>query len=398
MLAVRSIENFCKILQTSSLYETEPWGKTDQPNFLNICMSIEISLSPPQLLKKLKETETTLGRTKTAKWAEREIDIDILFYDSLVTSDQDLTLPHPRIEERAFVLVPLAEIAPEFVHPVLRKSIRELATNIESKGVKKLTQVMGILNITPDSFSDGGDLKNEKLIELKAREMIDAGVDIIDIGGESTRPGHKKVGESEEIARVLPVIKIIRKISKTIPISIDTQKSEVAKQTLEAGANIINDVSALGDPKMTDVAKQYDCPMILMRNRPLDPEDITGSCRRQFEEIIENCRLLGIDKNKITLDPGLGFGDLASGDFSALPGGSPSANTRLVLSLHDYSLGLPVLIGASRKRFLGTMSGQTDAKKRLPESLAYAVLAKYSGSDIIRVHDVAETIKVLREI
>jgi dihydropteroate synthase len=227
--------------------------------------------------------------------------------------------------------------------------------------------------------------------------MINAGADIIDIGGESTRPGHKKISPEEEIGRVLPAVKAVRKISRTTPISIDTQKSEVARQALEAGANIINDVSALNDTQMPEVIKKFNCRIILMRNRPLGAQDIIGSCKQQFKEMVENCAELGINRDKLILDPGLGFGDLSSGDFSSLPGGSPSANTQLVLSINDYSLGLPVLIGASRKRFLSEMSGQTDAKKRLAESLSFAVLAACSGASIIRVHDAEETIKVLRE-
>lgn len=256
--------------------------------------------------------------------------------------------------------------------------------------------VMGILNVTPDSFSNGGKLKNEKLLEKKIREMINAGVDIIDIGGESTRPGHKKVEVGEEISRVLPAVKAVRKVSRTIPISIDTQKSEVAGQALEAGANIINDVSALSDQKMPEVIKKFDCQVILMRNRPLG-SNLINSCRKQFEEMVENCLSLGINRNKLILDPGLGFGNLSSGDFSSLPGSNPSANTSLVFSINDYSLGLPVLIGASRKRFLGQMSGQMDPKLRLAESLSFVILAKYSGASIVRVHDAKETIKVLRE-
>lgn len=400
-LAVDRISDFCKTTAISSMYETEPWGKLDQPKFLNICLSIETSLQPKELLEKLKSIEADLGRVGTAKWAQREIDLDILFYEHLVLESPDPVLPHPRIEERAFVLIPLAEIAPDFIHPVLKKTIRELAENIDSNGVRKLewqtVSVMGILNVTPDSFSDGGELKNQSQLKEKIRNMVAAGVDIIDIGGESTRPGHQRVNASEELSRVLPVVEITKGISARTLVSIDTQKAAVAEKALEAGADIINDVSALSDQKMPDVIKKFNCRVILMRNRPLDANDLIGSCKRQFEEIVKNCLSLGISKDKIILDPGLGFGDLASGDFSSLPGGSPSANTQLVISINDYAVGLPVLIGASRKRFLGEMSGEKNAKKRLTESLSFAVLAKYNGASIVRVHDAAESIKALRE-
>lgn len=393
--ALNSIGGFCKITKISPIYETEPWGKTDQPKFLNLCLEAETSLEPEQLLKKLKKAEQALGRTKTDKWGKREIDLDILFYEDRVLNSAYLVLPHPRIEERAFVLVPLAEIAPDFIHPILKKPIRELVKNIGSEGVKQQIQIMGILNVTPDSFSDGGELKNQKLLKQKIEEMLNAGVDIIDIGGESTRPGHQKVSISEELSRVLPAIKIVREISSYVPVSIDTQKAEVAEKALKAGATIINDVSAFKDKRMPEIIKKYNCPVILMRNRPLSAKNLIASCELQFREILRTCESLDIDKSKIILDPGLGFGNLASGDFSALPGGDPAANTQLVLSIKDYSYGLPVLIGASRKRFLGSMSGQQEAKKRSTESLAYAALAVHSGAAIIRVHDVAQTVQVL---
>lgn len=396
--ALRSISDFCEITKVSSVYETEPWGKLDQPRFLNLCLAVKTSLHPQELLNRIKDIEIDIGRTKTTKWGEREIDIDILFYGSKIVRGPSLALPHPRIEERAFVLVPLAEIAPNFIHPVLKKTIRQLVQNTGSKGVSKLVQVMGVINATPDSFSDGGELKNKDILRQKVQEMISAGADIIDIGGESTRPGHRKVETSEEISRVLPVVKSVREISSDILISIDTQKSEVASKALEAGADMINDVSALSDPKMPEVIKEHGCQVILMRNKPLDKKDLVGSCRKQFEEIVRNCGHKGIGKDKIILDPGLGFGELSTGDFASLPGSNPSSNTQLILSIDSYSLGLPVLIGASRKRFLGTMSGQGNAKLRLAESLSFAVLAKYSGAAIVRVHDVRETIQALREI
>jgi len=134
--AVGLIENFCKISQLSSLYQTPPWGKTNQPLFLNACLSIQTNLSPTMLLDRLKNIESTLGREPTEKWGPREIDIDILFYDQRQIKQENLIIPHPVLQDRAFVLVPLAEIAPDLIHPILKKSISELTKNIDKTGVK----------------------------------------------------------------------------------------------------------------------------------------------------------------------------------------------------------------------------------------------------------------------
>lgn len=257
------------------------------------------------------------------------------------------------------------------------------------------TLVMGILNATPDSFSDGGDIADPGRLDARIREMIDAGADILDIGGESTRPGHEKVNAGKEIARVVPVIRAIRKISKTIPISIDTQKAEVAEEALRAGASLINDVSALADEKMAGVVSKHACSVILMRNEPTG-SDTVANTKQQFERIIEEAEKHGVDKKYLLLDPGLGFGDLKTGDYSLSPGSDPAANLELIRSISKYSHSLPVVIGASRKRFIGDITGEKNAKKRLGGSLAAAILAAQAGAGIVRVHDVAETVQAFK--
>lgn len=257
------------------------------------------------------------------------------------------------------------------------------------------TLVMGILNATPDSFSDGGDIADPGRLDARIREMIDAGADILDIGGESTRPGHEKVNAGKEIARVVPVIRAIRKISKTIPISIDTQKAEVAEEALRAGASLINDVSALSDKKMAGVVSKHACSVILMRNEPTG-SDTVANTKQQFERIIEEAEKHGVDKKYLLLDPGLGFGDLKTGDYSLSPGSDPAANLELIRSISKYSHSLPVVIGASRKRFIGDITGEKNAKKRLGGSLAAAILAAQAGAGIVRVHDVAETVQAFK--
>lgn len=257
------------------------------------------------------------------------------------------------------------------------------------------TLVMGILNATPDSFSDGGDLANETALKERVRQMINDGADILDAGGESTRPGHKKIDEKEELKRVLPVIKSIRKISKTIPISIDTQKASVAGAALEAGASLVNDVSALSDNKMASIVKRFGCSIILMRNEATG-KDVIGGCRKQFEAIIRSAKGQGLKKDSLLLDPGLGFGDLKTANYKLSPGSDPLANILMILKIEEYSLGLPVVIGASRKRFIADITGVENAKDRLAGSLAAAVMAKQAGAAIVRVHDVAETVRAFK--
>lgn len=259
------------------------------------------------------------------------------------------------------------------------------------------TLVMGILNATPDSFSDGGELTDEKIIEKRVKEMISAGADILDVGGESTRPGHTKVSADEELNRLLPVISSIRKISKTIPISVDTQKAAVAEAALKAGASFINDISGLSDKDMASVIRKYGCSIILMRNEPTG-KDVVKGCQKQFEKIVSFAESQGLKKDLLLLDPGLGFGNLKTGDYKSLPGSDYKANLLLILNLQEYSLGMPVVIGASRKRFIGGMTGEESAKDRLAGSVALAVMAKQAGAGIVRVHDVAETIQAFRNL
>lgn len=259
------------------------------------------------------------------------------------------------------------------------------------------TLIMGILNATPDSFSDGGDLDNPKQLKERIRQMLAEGADILDVGGESTRPGHGKVEADEELARIIPVIKTIRGIAKDIPISVDTQKAAVAAGALEAGADIINDISALSDKKMAGIVKQHNCSIILMRNEPTGMDTVAG-CREQFKKILKKAENQGLDKKYLLLDAGLGFGDLKTGNYKVSPGSDPHANVLLIINIDKYSLGMPVVIGASRKRFIGDMTGVENAKDRLAGSLAAAVMAEQAGAAIIRVHDVAETVSAFRNI
>nr|WP_259791441.1 dihydropteroate synthase [Aliiroseovarius crassostreae] len=254
-------------------------------------------------------------------------------------------------------------------------------------------RVMGILNVTPDSFSDGGDLATVSAAVARARAM-EGDVDILDIGGESTRPGALEVDVAEEIRRTAPVIRALRDAGITTPISIDTRKSAVAEAALEAGADMVNDVSAFEfDPELAHLVAERDVPVCLMHAKGLpenmqdDPryEDVTFEVLEHLEARIALAEAAGIRRDRIITDPGIGFGKTLQHNVILL---------RALALLHD--LGLPILLGVSRKRFIGALGQADEAKDRAPGSIAVALDGVRQGAHILRVHDVRETAQALR--
>ena len=252
---------------------------------------------------------------------------------------------------------------------------------------KKQSLIMGILNITPDSFSDGGDFFEKNIAIDRALEMVEQGADIIDIGGESTRPFSDSVSLKEEISRVIPVIEGICKESD-VCISIDTTKSKVASEALEAGATVINDISAMEiDSLMVDVALKFNCPIVLMHMKGI-PKNMQDN--PQYQSLISDIKeyLLaridfvvskGIDRNKIIIDPGIGFGKTVENNFE------------IINNLDQFvKMNFPVLLGASRKSFIG-VSLNLPENDRLEGSIAANIIGLQKGAKIFRVHDVVET-------
>lgn len=269
-----------------------------------------------------------------------------------------------------------------------------------SKGEQ--TRIMGVLNLTPDSFSDGGKFVNCDTAVIHAVKMVEQGADIIDIGGESTRPFSDPVSMEDEINRVLPVIeKLTKKI--TVPISIDTTKSGVAKRAIDAGAGIINDISALGaDPEMPGIAKKAGVPVILMhmkgtpKNMQKTPRynDLIGEVKTFLSDAVENAVQNGISPSKIIIDPGLGFGKTFEHNFMILN------------DLKAFqSIGVPILVGPSRKAFIrdklkDTKGTPPDPCSQVVEKGTQAAVAAavLNGADIVRCHDVAGTRVTLKII
>ncbi|HSF64225.1 MAG TPA: dihydropteroate synthase [Paracoccaceae bacterium] len=253
-------------------------------------------------------------------------------------------------------------------------------------------RLMGILNVTPDSFSDGGLLDGVAGALERARVMARQ-ADILDIGGESTRPGATPVPVAEEIARTVPVIRAIRDAGIATPISIDTRNAAVARAALDAGADMVNDVSALThDPDMAAVVAEAGVPVCLMHAQG-DPQtmqndprygDVLAEVMDFLAARVEAATAAGIARDRIVIDPGIGFGKTAAHNITLLQG---------LAAFHG--LGLPVLLGASRKRFIGTITGVDRAADRVAGSVAVALHAAAQGAQILRVHDVSETRQAL---
>lgn len=248
-------------------------------------------------------------------------------------------------------------------------------------------QVMGILNITPDSFSDGGALSSVDAAIAQAKAFAKAGCDVLDIGGESTRPGATPVGVEEELDRVLPVIKAVSQVVD-LPISVDTYKAAVAREAVKAGAVIVNDVWGLQkDPQMAAVVAEAAAAVIVMHNRTeVDPTlDIMADMRAFLTASLGLARDAGVETSRMLVDPGIGFGRTPEQSLTCV---------RRLSELGDW-FGLPVLLGLSRKRFIGHVLDR-DVDDRLIGTLAANMVGIAKGARVIRVHDVAEHVEALR--
>jgi dihydropteroate synthase len=254
------------------------------------------------------------------------------------------------------------------------------------------THVMGVLNVTPDSFSDGGHYLRPARALAHAEAMAEAGADVIDVGGESTRPGAPPVPLDEELRRVIPVIERVAARCR-LPISIDTSKADVARRAVEAGAAMINDVTALrGDPAMADVAAASGVPVVLMhmRGTPATMQRrpryraLMNDLLRFFRGRIAAAVAAGIDRRRLLIDPGIGFGKTLAHNLEIL--------RRLELLAR---LNLPILVGPSRKSFVGGLTGQP-VGRRLEGTAAAVTAAVLHGAQMVRVHDVAEMVRVVR--
>jgi dihydropteroate synthase len=275
------------------------------------------------------------------------------------------------------------------------KKIRSKKKNFSNLNFLQIPNIIGILNLTPDSFSDGGKFNKGKKGLKHALEMFDSGANIIDIGGESTRPGSKAISNKTEWKRVEKIIKLL---SKKIPISLDTRKSEIMKKGINCGVKVINDVSGLEyDTETINVLKKYKIPFVLQHSQGT-PENMQNKPKYKnelleiydfFEQKIKFLKKKGIKHNKIIIDPGIGFGK------------NLKHNINLISNISIFhSLGFPILVGNSKKRFIKEIAGKNDTKNRIGGTIASSIYLMMQGVQILRIHDVNELlqgIKVFKE-
>ncbi len=253
-------------------------------------------------------------------------------------------------------------------------------------------RVMGIVNVTPDSFSDGGSHDTLEAAVAHGLQLAAEGADILDVGGESTRPGAEPVSIDEELRRVVPVIEQLAQRT-TLPISVDTFKPEVMRAAVAAGAGIINDIRALAEPGALQAAAELAVPVVLMHiqgeprsmQQAPDYDDVVGEVHRFLAERIFAAEMAGIDKRRLVLDPGFGFGK------------TTAHNLVLLAQLERFAeFGLPLLAGLSRKRSIGELTGREQPRERVAGSVAAHLIAAQRGATILRVHDVAPTVDALK--
>ena len=276
------------------------------------------------------------------------------------------------------------------------EKIRSKKKNFSNLNFLQIPNIMGVLNLTPDSFSDGGKFNTSNKGLKHALEMFNSGANIIDIGGESTRPGSKAVDNKTEWKRIEKIVKLI---SKKIPMSLDTRKSEVMKKGIKYGVKIINDVSGLDyDPETINVLKKYKIPFVIQHSQGT-PEKMQNKPRYKnelldifdfFEKKIKSLKKIGIKHNNIIIDPGIGFGK------------NLKHNMNLIRNISIFhSLGFPILVGNSKKRFIKEIAGKNDTKSRIGGTMTSSIYLMMQGVQILRIHDVNELlqgIKVFKEI
>ena len=354
--------------------------------YLNLVLECTVRCTPEQLRARIDEIQRAFGRHGTSRWSPRPIDIDILLWGRERIETERLTIPHRDMTCRSFVLAPLAALAPRLTVPGRgERTVLEWSMALD----EHIPLWMGIVNVTPDSFSDGGRFVDRTRIEPHVAAMVEAGVHILDVGGESTRPGATPVDPATEWSRVGPVLErlIERSAGRRLRplLSLDTRHPEVAEKGLALGVDIINDVGGLTSPAMVALARDSGRDWVAMHHVtvPADPEVTLPVDRDPYDGVeqwlrrrVESWDAQGIDLGRIIFDPGIGFGK------------NRLQSLRLLRRAGEFRrLGLRVLVGHSRKSFMRSFAGKDEADDDLT-TLGASLHLCAQGVDIIRVHNV----------
>lgn len=374
--SVELLKQDIQAVQLSEMVETpalllesapQEWNKP----FLNAVLVGETTLSPHELLSRLQRIEAKLGREKQGKWSPRTIDLDILLYGKQVVAQPGITIPHPSMLLRDFVMIPLKQVAGDWLHPIAGKEIAQ----------HQPTQLVGIVNVTPDSFSDGGQNFKAKDAIAHALQLIEQGAKVLDIGAESTRPNAVEISAEQEWERLQPVLEAV--IGKAV-ISVDTRHAETAKHALDLGVDWINDVSAASNEALLKaVANHKSANYVLMHSLtvPANPSitvegDVVEEVLAFAKEKIGRLAQLGIAKERIIFDVGIGFGKTAE------------QSVELLERITEFNvLGVALFVGHSRKSFMKLFT-DAPAEERDALTLKYSKELAAKGVEYLRVHNV----------
>jgi 2-amino-4-hydroxy-6-hydroxymethyldihydropteridine diphosphokinase/dihydropteroate synthase len=386
------VQRLSPVVESPALLPDDAPAEWNLP-FLNLVAECAFPGEPPELLALLKQIEARFGRVDERRWSPRPIDIDILLWHDAVIALPNLTVPHPALAERAFVMSPLAALAPNLRMPGARQSVLEQARELEGH----MPLWMGIVNLTPDSFSDGGELAGWPDVERHVGGLIAAGAHIVDLGAESTRPGATPLDAAAELARLEPMLERVLDMyagTRLRPLfSLDTYHVEVARRAIALGVDIVNDVSGLTSPGMLELAATGDVDWVAMHHVtvPADAAHTLAADRGATDQVeawldarLDAWSRAGLDLARVVFDPGIGFGKNPLQSLTLL---------REIERFHRY--GLRLLVGHSRKSFMHRLSG-SDNRLRDLTTIGASMRLCARKVEILRVHNVADHVAVHR--
>lgn len=386
------ISRVSPIVESPALLKKDALPEWNRP-YLNLVVAGNTQHTPDEILKLAKKIEQALGRDlQASRWSPRNIDIDLLLWNDERINAPDLSIPHVEMHKRSFVITPLLHLAPNFTIPGINLTPLQI-----SRQIRPIPLWMGVANITPDSFSGEGGYKALSALETQFETWIEAGVQIMDLGGESTRPGAGPLSAEDEWARLQPVFDLLARLRskhELMPlISVDTRHAAVAQFALESGADWINDVTGLSDPVMQAVVREHGVGAVAMHSLsiPVQPGEVLDSrvpVAQQLVAWLDAQRAVwlevGLDIGNIVFDPGVGFGKTALQNQDII-------KQTATLRQHGFRL----LIGHSRKSFMNSFTTQAFADRDI-ETLGLSLAMCEQGVDIIRVHDPLSHIRAYR--